>query len=114
MEDAAEDAVTLVSIIVTTYNRRSYLKGAVLSVLSQDYPEKEVIVVDDGSTDGSIEEVEGLPVTYIHQENRGISSARNTGISSVTGRLHSLSRRGRPLAQGQTFHTDEIDGKGGL
>ena len=77
--------MALVSIIVTTYNRRSYVKGAVLSVLSQDYPEKEIIVVDDGSTDGSIEEIEGLPVAYIHKQNKGISSARNTGIAASRG-----------------------------
>jgi len=77
--------VALVSIIITTYNRKSYLRGAALSVLSQDYPEKEVIVVDDGSTDGSAAEAEGLPLTYIHKENGGISSARNAGLAAARG-----------------------------
>jgi glycosyltransferase involved in cell wall biosynthesis len=77
--------VSLVSVIITTYNRRSYLKEAVLSVLLQDYHQKEIIVVDDGSTDGSADEVQGLPVTYIHKENGGISSARNVGIEASRG-----------------------------
>ena len=77
--------MSLISVIITTYNRRSYVKEAVLSVLSQDYPEKEIIVVDDGSTDGSADEVQGLPVTYIHKENGGISSARNVGIEASRG-----------------------------
>jgi glycosyltransferase involved in cell wall biosynthesis len=75
----------LVSIIITTYNRRAYLKAAVESVLTQDYADKEVIVVDDGSTDGSAEEVRGLPVHYAWKENQGISSARNYGISLAQG-----------------------------
>ena len=74
-----------VSVIITTYNRRSYLKEAVSSVLAQEYPEKEVIVVDDGSTDGSHEEVRGMPVRYIRKENGGISSARNAGIRATEG-----------------------------
>ena len=77
--------MALVSIIITTFNRRSYLREAALSVLSQDYPEKEVIVVDDGSTDGSAEEVEGLSLTYVYKENGGISSARNAGIAASHG-----------------------------
>ncbi|MDR2019087.1 MAG: glycosyltransferase family 2 protein [Syntrophobacterales bacterium] len=80
-----DDGVALVSIIVTTYNRKSYLKQAVLSTLSQDYPEKEIIVVDDGSTDDSAEEVQGLPVSYLYKENGGISSARNAGIKASKG-----------------------------
>jgi glycosyltransferase involved in cell wall biosynthesis len=75
----------MVSVIVTTYNRRSYVRAAVESVLGQDYPDKEVIVVDDGSTDGSAEEVSGLPVDYVWNENGGISSARNLGISLARG-----------------------------
>jgi glycosyltransferase involved in cell wall biosynthesis len=75
----------MVSVIVTTYNRRSYVRGAVLSVLKQDYGDREVILVDDGSTDGSEEEVRGLPVEYVRKENGGISSARNRGIEISRG-----------------------------
>ncbi|MCX8022990.1 MAG: glycosyltransferase [Syntrophorhabdaceae bacterium] len=79
-----------VSVVITTFNRRHFLKDATLSVLSQDYPAKEVIIIDDGSTDGSREEVEGLPVKYIWKENSGISSARNEGIRVAKGRYISF------------------------
>ncbi|HEY3277057.1 MAG TPA: glycosyltransferase [Syntrophorhabdaceae bacterium] len=77
--------IPLISAIITTYNRRSYFKGALASVLAQDYPEMEVIVIDDGSTDGSEEEVRHFPVKYIYKENGGISSARNKGIAVSKG-----------------------------
>ena len=75
----------MVSVIITTYNRRGFLKEAVLSVLNQEYKDKEVLIVDDGSTDGSRQEIEGLPVRYIWKENGGISSARNKGIELSKG-----------------------------
>jgi glycosyltransferase involved in cell wall biosynthesis len=75
----------MVSVIITTYNRRAFLKAAVLSVLVQDYKDKEIIIVDDGSTDDSLKELEGLPVQYIWKENGGISSARNKGIEVARG-----------------------------
>ncbi len=74
-----------VSVIITTFNRRSYLKGATLSVLRQDFKDKEVIVVDDGSTDGSFAEVRDLPVRYVWKPNGGISSGRNRGIEVSRG-----------------------------
>lgn len=75
----------MVSVIITTYNRKQFLREAVLSVLKQDYRDKEVIVVDDGSTDGSQDEIEDLPVKYLRKENGGISSARNKGIEAAQG-----------------------------
>ncbi len=75
----------MVSVIITTYNRRQFLKEAVISVLNQDYQDKEVIVVDDGSTDESVKEIEGLPVKYVWKKNGGISSARNKGIEVAWG-----------------------------
>ena len=61
------------------------MKAAVDSVLAQKYQDKEIIVIDDGSCDGSAEEVLGLPVRYVWKENGGISSARNLGISLAEG-----------------------------
>lgn len=75
----------MVSVIITTFNRRAFLKGAVSSVLAQKYEDKEIIVVDDGSTDGSYREIRELPLRYLWQPNRGISSARNTGIGISRG-----------------------------
>ena len=54
-------------------------------MLVQDYQQNEIIVVDDGSTDGSFKELEGLPVQYVWKENGGISSARNKGIEVARG-----------------------------
>lgn len=75
----------MVSVIITTYNRKKFLFDAVISVLEQDYEEKEIIVVDDGSDDGSHEIIKDLPVNYVWKPNGGISSARNLGISVSKG-----------------------------
>lgn len=77
-----------VSIIIPTYNRRDMVIEAVESVLSQDYPEKEVIVVDDGSTDDTSERLFqhfDRRITLLRQENRGVSAARNCGILASAG-----------------------------
>ena len=76
-----------ISVIIPTYNRKNTLPRAVESVLNQTYRPIEIIVVDDGSTDGTKEwfsEMYPL-VHYIYQVNSGVSSARNTGINSARG-----------------------------
>jgi glycosyltransferase involved in cell wall biosynthesis len=76
----------VVSVIITTYNRKAFLEEAIRSVLDQSYGEKEIIVVDDGSTDGSREAVRDIPsLRYEWKENGGISSARNLGIALAQG-----------------------------
>jgi len=76
----------LVSIIITTYNRKPFLSEALKSVLQQTYRDREIIVIDDGSTDGTRESAAHLPdIRYQWKENGGISSARNLGISSARG-----------------------------
>ena len=76
-----------ISVIIPTYNRRNTLSRAVESVLNQIYKPIEIIVVDDGSTDGTKEMFsEMYPlVRYIYQVNSGVSSARNMGIKSASG-----------------------------
>ncbi|HQH42767.1 MAG TPA: glycosyltransferase [Syntrophorhabdaceae bacterium] len=75
----------MVSVIITTYNRKKFLFHAVNSVIQQDFQDKEIIVVDDGSVDKSYEIVKDLPVRYVWKPNGGISSARNAGIRLSRG-----------------------------
>ncbi len=76
-----------VSVIIPTYNRKEVLQRALRSVFQQTHSPKEIIVVDDGSTDGTAQMVQSkFPgVIYIYQKNRGVSNARNKGIVTATG-----------------------------
>ncbi|MGB8354525.1 MAG: glycosyltransferase family A protein [Chthoniobacteraceae bacterium] len=76
-----------VSIIIPTHNRERLLPAAIESALSQDYPQKEIIVVDDGSTDGTPAVCARYPVRCIRQENRGGGAARNAGVLHSRGEL---------------------------
>lgn len=75
------------SIVITAYNYGKYVGDAVNSCLRQTYPDIEIVVVDDGSTDNtrSVCESFGDRIVYIHQENRGVSAARNTGLKHISG-----------------------------
>lgn len=78
-----------VSVIIPTYNRAHLIKRAIQSVLNQTYQNFEIIVVDDGSTDNTEEEVKNLnnqKIRYIrYNENKGAASAKNTGIKVARG-----------------------------
>lgn len=78
-----------VSIIIPTYNRSELLKGVILSAINQTYKNIEIIIVDDGSIDGtkkSIADFNDERIIYIrHDKNMGVSVARNTGIKKSTG-----------------------------
>jgi glycosyltransferase involved in cell wall biosynthesis len=83
-----------ISVVVTVYNRFELTKRAVESVLAQTLPVSEIILIDDGSFDGTSEllpqHIAATPawrekVHYFHQENQGAGAARNTGIAQVTG-----------------------------
>ncbi|NWG02170.1 MAG: glycosyltransferase, partial [Syntrophaceae bacterium] len=78
-----------VSVIIPTYNRLPMLKEAVHSVLKQDFEDFELIIVDDGSSDGTAEEIKnfGGRVRVLQcPENLGVSSARNRGIIHARGK----------------------------
>ncbi len=82
-----EERPILVSVIMPTYNRGNYIRESLDSVLAQDFSDFEVIVVDDGSTDGTEEVVRPYQdrIRYIRQENRGAGAARNIGIRKARG-----------------------------
>lgn len=77
-----------VSVIIPTYNRGDYICEALDSVFAQTFQDFEVIVVDDGSTDGTRQKIKRyMPrIKYIYQENAGVSAARNKGIAVSKGR----------------------------
>lgn len=79
------DSLPLVSVIIPVFNCR-YLGDAVHSVMEQTYPFLEIIVVDDGSTDGSAEAAARLEkVKLLRTENRGVAAARNAGLRNCSG-----------------------------
>lgn len=78
------------SIIIPVYNVAAYLPAAIESVLGQTFEDFELILVDDGATDGSGALCDGFAradsrVRAIHQENAGVSAARNTGLEAARG-----------------------------
>ncbi len=87
MTDAPYDAPSaLVSVVIPCYNQAEWLAEAIESVLSQTHRAREVVVVDDGSTDGSARVAARYPdVRCVRQANRGASRARNTGLRASRG-----------------------------
>jgi len=77
-----------VSVIIPTYNRAAQVRKAIESVLAQTFSDLEVIVVDDGSSDGTgqiLGEIFGDRIRYYAQTNQGVSAARNKGIAEARG-----------------------------
>src|SRR5690606_30533076 len=82
-----------VSVVIPTYNRRRLLARAVDSVLAQTVPVDEIIVVDDGSDDGTAEmlaERYGERVIHVPQANAVVSAARNRGLAMARGAFFAL------------------------
>ena len=78
----------LVSVIIPTFNREGFLPQALESAFAQDYRPIEIVVVDDGSTDGTVDLLRAWPdVLCIRRPHRGVSAAYNTGIASSRGSI---------------------------
>lgn len=85
-----------ISVIIPVYNNAAYLGAALHSVLQQSYRPREILVVDDGSTDDPTAVVgacqqdaaqRGIPLHYFYQSNRGPAAARNHGVAQARGEL---------------------------
>ena len=76
-----------ISVIIPTYNRKKTLARAIQSVINQSLSPFEILIIDDGSNDGTEEWVKEnfQNIKYIYQNNRGVSSARNIGIENANG-----------------------------
>lgn len=77
----------LVSIIITVFNGEKYIKQTLQSIIDQEYPKLEIIVIDDGSTDktASIVEQFSADISYHYQPNSGIAKGWNNGVEKATG-----------------------------
>lgn len=125
-----------ISIVIPLYNKRTHIRRAIDSVLSQTRQDFEIFVVDDGSTDGSaavVRAIDDSRIRLIVQKNAGVSVARNTGIHAATSDvvafldaddayrsdfLHNLwqlrSQHPQAMAWAMNYQTVEPDGSVGL
>ena len=79
----------LVSVVIPLYNAKKYIKETIESVLNQDYQNIELIIIDDGSEDNAkqiIDIIKDDRMSYIFQENAGVSAARNLGFKLSRGK----------------------------
>lgn len=83
-----------VSVIIPTFSHKQWIMDTLNSVFAQTYTNYEVLVIDDGSTDGTVEILKPLidagQIRYIRTKNNGMAAARNTGIAAATGDLVSF------------------------
>ena len=78
----------MISVVIPLYNKEKQIRATLESVLAQSYQDFEIVIVNDGSTDSSVEKVAQVHdprIRLIHQENAGVSAARNRGIEEANG-----------------------------
>lgn len=84
----------LVSVIIPSFNSGEYVIEAIEGVLGQTYGNIEIIIIDDGSTDDTKKKlrkyIDNQSIRYLYQDNKGVSVARNTGISNSKGTIIAL------------------------
>lgn len=115
-----------ISVVIPTYNRKKYIKRAIDSVVHQSYKPFEIIVIDDGSTDGTYELIKqsysSSQISLKKQKNKGVSAARNKGVKLANGDWiafldsddewfeNKLELQVREIKKSKTFicHTNEI------
>ena len=84
--------MTTLTVVIPVYNAKKYLEECIGSVLDQTFRDHDIILVDDGSTDGSADLCDELAslhacVSVIHKANGGASSARNAGLDAAQGAI---------------------------
>jgi glycosyltransferase involved in cell wall biosynthesis len=78
--------IKTVSVVIPCYNQAEHIRNVVAAILNQSHPPDEIIVVDDASTDNSVDILHELPVELIcHAQNQGPGIARNTGLHAAEG-----------------------------
>lgn len=86
----------MISAVIPNYNQGQFIESAIRSLLEQTHPVDEIIVVDDGSTDKSVEIIESLQNKNLsiylirHPKNKGLPATRNTGIKAAKGNIIAL------------------------
>jgi GT2 family glycosyltransferase len=117
------------SVVVASYNAEATLPACIESLKAQRYPDYEIVVVDDGSSDGTSRVAETAGVKIIHTPHRGLACARNTGVDAATGEIvafldadahadtdwlyhlvESITRREAAAAGGPNFAPADTDG----
>ncbi len=107
----------LVSIIIPNYNREVLVAETVQNMLDQDYPNKEILVIDDGSTDGSVAGLKkfGDAIKVISQKNQGPGAARNNGLKVAKGKFiqfmdnDDLASKNKISSQMECLHRNKAD-----
>lgn len=80
----------MISVVIPLYNKGKSIASTLRAVLNQTFSDYEIVIVNDGSTDGSVEEIGKVQddrIRLIHQQNAGVSAARNRGIEEAKGEL---------------------------